>query len=72
MYVCICNAVTESTIERMIADGCNTFGEVQARTGCADCCGSCHEHVHDVVNRALERQQSATWLPGPPLLPLNA
>jgi bacterioferritin-associated ferredoxin len=71
MYVCICNAVTESAIHRMVDDGCSTLGEVQARTGCADCCGTCHDHVVDVLHRALERQ-SASAPVALPTLPLVA
>ncbi len=54
MYVCVCNAVTESTIRELVTDGCTTLGELQARTGCADCCGTCHDHVLELIDRTLE------------------
>jgi len=41
MYICLCNAVTDHDIRREAADGVRTFDELQARTGCSDCCGCC-------------------------------
>ncbi len=59
MYVCVCNAVTERAIHRMVEEGCCTLGEVQARTGCADCCGTCHDYALEVLEQALERHPGA-------------
>ncbi len=53
MYVCVCNAVTERTIHQMVANGCTALSEVQAMTGCADCCGTCHDYALEVLDRAL-------------------
>ncbi|MGA7440247.1 MAG: (2Fe-2S)-binding protein, partial [Luteibacter sp.] len=39
MYICMCNAVTDHAIRRLAAEGVETFAELQARTGCSDCCG---------------------------------
>jgi bacterioferritin-associated ferredoxin len=41
MYICLCNAVTDHDIRREAADGVRSFAELQARTGCSDCCGYC-------------------------------
>ena len=56
MYVCVCNAVTERTIHQMVASGCTTLSEVQAMTGCADCCGTCHDYALHVLDKALEQR----------------
>jgi len=60
MYVCVCNAITERAIHRMVKDGCTTLGEVQALSGCADCCGTCHDYALEVLDQALGRQQAVS------------
>jgi bacterioferritin-associated ferredoxin len=69
MYVCICNAVTERTIEKLVADGCSSLAELQSRTGCADCCGTCHDYAVEVLDRALiASSRSPVVLPSIPLV----
>ena len=57
MYICLCNAVTDHDIRREAADGVQTFAELQARTGCGDCCGCCRDEAHAtrVQSKALVR-----------------
>ena len=54
MYICLCNAVTDHDIRREAADGVHTFAELQARTGCSDCCGSCEQEARATLNKAVE------------------
>lgn len=70
MYVCVCNAVTEHTIHEMVGAGCTTLAELQASTGCADCCGTCHDYALEVLDRALIQTSShpVTRLPRLPLV----
>jgi len=60
MYVCVCNAVTERTVRELVGRGCTTLGELQARTGCADCCGTCRDYALEVLDQALERHPPIT------------
>ncbi len=53
MYICMCNAVTDHTIRREAADGVRTFAELQARTGCSDCCGCCEREARATFDQAL-------------------
>lgn len=53
MYICLCNAVTDSDIRRAVADGVRTFSELQARTGCSDCCGCCEPDARATLDTAL-------------------
>ncbi|OOG53554.1 (2Fe-2S)-binding protein [Rhodanobacter sp. C03] len=53
MYICLCNAVTDHDIRREAADGVHTFAELQARTGCSDCCGSCEQEARATLNQAV-------------------
>jgi bacterioferritin-associated ferredoxin len=49
MYVCICKAVSDHDIRRAVADGARCFEDVQARTGCATCCGCCEDEARQLV-----------------------
>ncbi|HEY8587054.1 MAG TPA: (2Fe-2S)-binding protein [Rhodanobacter sp.] len=53
MYICLCNAVTDHDIRREAADGVQSFAELQARTGCADCCGCCETEARAALDNAL-------------------
>lgn len=52
MYVCICNAVTERTIQGLVAQGYRRLDEIQALTGCSTACGQCREHATAVIEAA--------------------
>lgn len=47
MFVCVCNNVRESDIANAIADGAQSFADIQDMTGVANNCGQC-------ANLALE------------------
>jgi bacterioferritin-associated ferredoxin len=53
MYICLCNAVTNHDIRRAAADGVRGFAELQSRTGCSDCCGSCEQEARQCLGDAL-------------------
>jgi bacterioferritin-associated ferredoxin len=63
MYICLCNAVTDHDIRREVAAGVRTFAELQARTGCSDCCGCCEPEARACLQQAVEHAGSATTLP---------
>ena len=54
MYICLCNAVTDHDIRRKAADGVHSFAELQARTGCSDCCGCCEQEARGTLAKAVE------------------
>ncbi|MEP6899359.1 MAG: (2Fe-2S)-binding protein [Rhodanobacter sp.] len=54
MYICLCNAVTDHDIRREAANGVHSFAELQARTGCSDCCGSCEQDARRTLSHAVE------------------
>jgi bacterioferritin-associated ferredoxin len=41
MFVCICRAVPDATVEQAIREGASTLREVGERCGAGTCCGSC-------------------------------
>jgi len=55
MYICLCNAVTDHDIRRAAAEGVRSFAELQARTGCSDCCGCCETEARATLNKAIEQ-----------------
>ena len=57
MYVCICNAVTESDIREAVADGARSLAELSARTGCSNTCGTCAEVAEEVLSQALRHHR---------------
>jgi bacterioferritin-associated ferredoxin len=56
MYVCICNAVRESTLETAVEKGLS-FAQFRAQTGCASTCGTCMEDAETLFNSA-KRERS--------------
>ena len=53
MYVCICNAVTESAIKQAVNDGARSLRELSFRTGCSTQCGRCVGVAREVMDEAL-------------------
>src|SRR5690606_24960279 len=43
MYVCVCNAITETEVRESVANGAHTLEALQLETGLASCCGTCAE-----------------------------
>lgn len=54
MYICICNAVNESTIKAAIAEGATTLRELSAATGVATTCGKCAGEAMRILQQAGE------------------
>jgi len=55
MYICLCNAVTDHDIRREAAAGVQSFAELQARTGCSDCCGCCESEARATLDQAVSQ-----------------
>lgn len=43
MYICICNAITDSQVKQAVADGAHTMPALQEKLGVATNCGRCHD-----------------------------
>jgi len=66
MYICMCNAVTDHAIRRAAAEGVQSFAELQARTGCSDCCGACEPEARQCLREAVDTARSAlAFVPSP-------
>lgn len=49
MIVCVCKSVSDRTIRSSIAEGVDSFDELQFELGVGSCCGKCVESVRDVM-----------------------
>ena len=49
MIVCVCKSVSDRKIRAAIAEGVDTFDELQFELGVATCCGKCEESVREVM-----------------------
>ena len=59
MYICICHAVTDSTIHKVVNAGVSSFSDLVSATGCGTQCGCCISQVREVMNEALADQGAA-------------
>jgi len=53
MYICICNAVTESAIRQAVREGARSVFDLTLRTGCSTQCGTCTDVVRDILEVTL-------------------
>ena len=53
--VCTCLGITVKDIKDAIAQGCNSFSEVQDKTGAGTVCGACTEEAEALVKALLDQ-----------------
>ena len=63
MYICICNAVTDTMIRQAAAEGVSSLGELTRQTGCAGTCGSCADLAQQVLADAHRHSRRSFSLP---------
>lgn len=63
MYVCLCNAVTDSDIRDAVDAGVSSFRQLKQRTKCATRCGQCTKMANEVLQEALSRNKSFPEFP---------
>jgi len=65
MYVCICNAVTDSDIRNAVEDGVRNMKQLGQETGCSSTCGCCRDMAREILQQALEESRGfRQLLPG--------
>jgi len=62
MYVCICNAVTDSDIRNAVDDGVRNLNQLKQATGCGTTCGSCKDMAIEVLQQALTQRHGGQTL----------
>ena len=53
MYVCVCNAVTDSEIRSAVKLGVRSLADLSATLGVATCCGRCTDCARTVLDESL-------------------
>ena len=59
MYACICAAVTDVAVAKAICDGARTTDAIGTVTGAGTSCGSCHDHLCDMIDRLTDERARA-------------
>ena len=57
MYVCVCNAVTDSDIHEAVDSGIRCMDGLNQKLQVANCCGRCKDCANRVLNQALSEKQ---------------
>jgi len=52
MYVCICNAITDTQIRQAAESGVSNLWELQRELGVASNCGSCKEQASEILRES--------------------
>lgn len=55
MYVCVCLAVTDTTVREAIQSGCHNRSAVTRACGAGGDCGACHGMIESMVEDHLEQ-----------------
>ncbi len=58
MYVCICNAVTDSQVRAAAESGVKDLWGLQATLGVATNCGCCKESAADILRKYRQTRES--------------
>ncbi|MGQ0503135.1 MAG: bacterioferritin-associated ferredoxin [Panacagrimonas sp.] len=56
MIVCICKAVSDKHIRRLVSEGASSLRQVSRELGVGTCCGKCVPQAREVVSEALSSQ----------------
>jgi len=54
MYVCVCNAVSDSQIRECVDQGARSLFEVQCQLPVGSCCGRCQDTANQVVSEHIQ------------------
>ena len=53
MYVCLCNAVTDSDIRNAVDNGVRNMRQLSKATDCSTACGCCTQMAAEILQQAL-------------------
>jgi bacterioferritin-associated ferredoxin len=56
MYVCVCKAVSDTRIKRLVSEGACTLRDLARETALGSCCGKCVPAARAVLSEALSAQ----------------
>ena len=50
MYICVCNAVTDTEIRHCANEGARTLNALREQLGVASCCGKCTPYACQILS----------------------
>ena len=53
MFVCVCNAVTDSDIRKAVDEGVRNMRQLSQTTGCGTSCGCCRDMAIETLQQAV-------------------
>ena len=62
MYVCVCNAVTDSDIRNAVDGGVRNMKQLSRTTGCGSSCGCCKDMAKELLQQALTENRESPGL----------
>ena len=64
MYICVCKAVSDSTIRRQVEAGARRVADLSRETGLGTCCGKCVPAARQLIAEAAGQvPQVGRWQP---------
>lgn len=63
MYVCLCNAVTDSEIRQAVCEGACSLRELRDKLGVASNCGRCAPFARELLEQTLIQSIEAGLAP---------
>lgn len=64
MFVCVCKAVSDSTIRRQVEAGARRVADLSRETGLGTCCGKCVPAARQLIEEAAGQvPQVGRWVP---------
>jgi len=59
MYVCVCLAVTDTTVREAIQSGCESRSAVTLACRAGGDCGACHNMIENMIEDHLEQADAS-------------
>ena len=64
MFVCVCKAVSDSTIRRQVEAGARRVADLSREPGLGTCCGKCVPAARQLIEEAAGQvPQVGRWVP---------
>jgi bacterioferritin-associated ferredoxin len=55
MIVCLCHAVSEHELEKLVENGAETPAQIEQKCGAGGDCGACHQDIERIIERVTLR-----------------
>ena len=59
MYVCVCNAVTDTAIKQAVKKGHDSLEAIQKELYVGTCCGRCKPFAQELIRQCTEQRENS-------------